>query len=113
MVILADYYCEQTTFMKEFKFLYGSGLSRNGFQVVQSVLFPFLLAQMLIIVNLGVNVHDDDQMVLGLVFYGNADNVLSMDVDDVFDYLGLIFELIGPDGFLFVGFNVLEDDGST
>ena len=62
---------------------------------------------MLIIVNLGVDVHDDDKMVLGRVSDGNADNILPMDVDDVLNDLRFFVELIGPDGFLFVGFDVL------
>lgn len=80
---------------------------------MKSVFLSLLFVEVLVIVDLGVYIHYDDQVVLGLVSDGNSDDVLAMDVYDVLDYLGLIIELIGPDGFLFVGFEVLEDDGSA
>jgi hypothetical protein len=64
---------------------------------VKPVFLFLLFVEVLIVVDLGVYVHYDYEMVLRLVSDGDTHNILPMDVYDVLNYLGLIIELIGPD----------------
>ncbi len=113
LIDFTDHHCEETAFMKEFELFYGSAFSRESLQVMEPIFLSLFFAEMLVVVDLGVDVHDDDEVGLGWVSDGNANNVLSMDADEVLNDLGMLIELVGPDGFLFVSFDVLKDDGSA
>jgi hypothetical protein len=99
--------------MQEFEFLYSGRFSRESFKVMKSIFLSLFFVEMFVVVNLRIDVHDDDKVGLGGVSDGDTNNVLSMDVDKVLNDLWMLVKLIGPDGFLLVGFDVFEDDGSA
>ena len=68
---------------------------------------------MLIVIDLRVDIHDNDQVVLGVIADGNADNILPANVNNMLDDLGLLLKLICPYCFLLVSFYVLHYDRAT
>ena len=80
---------------------------------MKSIFLFLFFVEMFVVVDLGVDVHDDDKVGLGGVSEGDTNHVLSMDVNKVLNDLWMLVKLIGPDGFLFVSFEVFEDDGSA
>ena len=55
---------------------------------------------MLIVIDLRVDIHDNDQVVLGVIADGNADNILPVNVNNMLDDLRLLLKPICPYCFL-------------
>ena len=110
---IANNNSKETAFMQKPDFLYDFVVAFNVLEIVHAILLPFLLIEMLVIIDLGVNVHNDDHIGLRVIFDCNPNDVFTMDVDNVFDYLGLLYKLVGPDYLLLVCLYVLHDDRAT
>ena len=80
---------------------------------MESIFFPLFFIEMLIIVNLRVDIYDNYQMVLRVIFYGNPNNILSMSVYHVLNGLGLALKLIGPNCLLLISFYILQNYGPS
>jgi hypothetical protein len=80
---------------------------------MKSIFLSLSFIEMLIIIDLRVNVHNNNEVSLWIIFNSNSYNILSVNVDNMLDSLWFWLELIGPYNFLLISFNIFQNNGST